>query len=697
MKSTPPLNNVHEPLYNSRLIKNYVVYMKKYYPEVEIDSVLSYAYINSYELKDNGHWFSQWQVDRFHERLSRETKNPNISREVGRYMASTDASDPLKNYITGFMTPAAAYWVLEKISPHLSRASTLKTKKLGPNKIEVSATPNPGVTEKLYQCDNRCGIFEALAKVFTNKYAVIDHTTCVHRGGEVCRYIITWENTHSFLLRRARFFFLPLALLSFAALYLFTPPIWFAGVLFLCASFMVGIAIFAEQVGKKELVQNIKDQRNAAKLLLNEINRRYNDALLIKEIGQATSKLLNIDDLLLSVTESMEKLLDYDRGGIWLADSKNTRLVYRVGYGYEPDIEILLRGADFHLNNPNSRGVAVQAFRKNRPFLVNNISEIERDLSARSLEFLKKTGAHSFICVPLVYERRSFGILFVDNLKSKRDLSQSDISLLTGISRQIAISINNAMSYQKLEESKERERNIRKLFESYVPPSVIKRYVSGVDLFRGEEASISALFLDIRGFTSSTEMMRVGDVVLFLNQYFEKCSHIISEEHGHINKYTGDGFLAIFGAPEPLENHVAMSFNAACRILELSGRLVMGDSPIEIGIGIHTGRAILGNLGSRTKMEYTAIGDTVNTAARLQELTKQFEEFSLIISRDVLDEVDIGHPCYKSMINLGIQEIRGKKDSLEMFGLKALTRGNPFSTHEDLTDGLEPIQVTSGV
>ena len=697
MDSSFSFNKIDEPLYNSRLIKNYVVYVKEYYPELEIDSILNYAYITKYELDDQGHWFSQWQVDRFHEGLSRETKNPNLSRDVGRYMASSDVSGPIKQYIMGFMTPAAAYWVLEKIVPHLTRACTLKTIKLGPNKVEVSVTPKPGVIERSYQCENRAGQFEAIAKVFTNKYAIIDHPTCIHKGGGACRYIITWEDTSSFLWRRFRLYLISLALLSLAALYFLITPIHYAGLIFLSAFFLIGIVIHTEEAEKKELIHNVKDQSNAANLLLNEINRRHNDTLLIKEIGQATSKLLNIDDLLKYVMESMKRLLDYDRGGIWLVNSDNTCLVYRAGYGYESDIDNILKSSDFHLDDPNSKGVAVQAFRKQRPFLVNDFSEIESDLTARSLEFIKNIGAHSFICVPLVYERRSFGIIFVDNVRSKRTLSQTDISLLTGVSRQISISINNAISYQKLKESKERESNLRKLFERYVPPSVIRRYVSELDLFRGEEAFITALFLDIRDFTASTEKMNVVNVVSFLNDYFEKCSRIISDEHGHINKYTGDGFLAIFGAPEPLKNHISMGFNAACRILKLSDDMVMGNIPIEIGVGLHTGRAILGNLGSRTKMEYTAIGDTINTAARLQELSKQFEEFSLIMSRDVLDGIDPGHPFYNSIINLGLRMIRGKKDTLEIFGFKNPKDHPSFDSRVYDKGGLDPMQIISGV
>ncbi|MFC1534091.1 adenylate/guanylate cyclase domain-containing protein [Thermodesulfobacteriota bacterium] len=694
--SSSKYNKIDEPLYNSRLIKNYVIYVTKFHPKADIDSILSYAYITKHELEDQGHWLSQWQVDRFHEFLARETKNPNISREVGRFMASSEALGPLKQYVMGFIKPASAYWVLEKIAPHLSRSFTLKTKKLGPNKVEVSVTPHPGVVEKPYQCQNRSGQFEALAKIFTNKYANIEHPICIHSGGEKCLYIISWENTNSFLWRRVRFFLISLALLAFSMNYFFIQLIHNERVVFLFASVIVGIVFYLEHIERNELIQNIKEQGNAAKLLLNEINGRYNDTLLIKEIGQATSKLLDIDDLLESVIESMGKLLDYDRGGIWLVNKEETSLIYRIGYGYQPDIEDLLKKSDFHLDRPNSRGVVIQTFKKQRPFLVNNISEIESDLSVRSLEFVKKTGTKSFICVPLVYERKSFGILLVDNLRSKRTLSQSDISLLTGVSRQIAISINNAMSYQELKESKEREENTRKLFERYVPPSVIRRYVSGdVDLFLSEEASITALFLDIRGFTSSSEKMNAGDALSFLNEYFEECSRIISEEHGHINKYTGDGFLAIFGAPEPVENNAAMCFNAVCKILELSGSFILGDRPMEIGVGIHTGKAILGNLGSSTKMEYTAIGDTVNTAARLEEFTKQFEEFPVIMSRDVRKEIDKDHPFYENIMNLGLQKIRGKKDTIEVFGFTP-PKDHLLSIHRNKS-GFEPLQIIRGV
>ncbi|MFC1891866.1 adenylate/guanylate cyclase domain-containing protein [Thermodesulfobacteriota bacterium] len=660
---------IDDPLYNSRIINNYAVYVKQFYPHLDLNSLLEYAWIKPYELEDQGHWFSQWQVDRFHELLYKETKLSEISREVGRYAASAEASGALKHYVMGFMSPSAAYWVLEKFTPHLTRASTYKTKKLGTNKVEVIVTPNPGVAEKRYQCENRAGLFEAIPKLFTNSFAEVEHTTCIHRGGDVCRYIITWDSSAIMVWKRIRYYLIALSLVSCAALYFFVPPSYFAAIVFLLASIIVMIAFHSEGAEKKELVKNIREQSDAARNLLNEINLRYNDATLIKEIGQTTSKLMDVDEMFSSVILSIEKHLDYDRGGIWLANDKRTELSYKIGYGYDSEIETLLRNSSFHIR-VESKGVAVQAFLKQRPFLVNNIRDLEGSLSKRSFEFMKKTRAQSFICVPLVYENDSFGVLFVDNLKSKRPLGQSDISLLSGVSRQLAISIHNSISYHKLSESRQREHSLRKLFERYVPASIIKRYVDSgdIDLFQGEELNITTMFLDIRDFTLHSEDMEPSDVVSFLNGFFQGCSQIISEMHGHINKYTGDGFLAIFGAPEPLEDHVNRAFEAMYRILKLTEKHLLGGRPMGVGVGIHTGQAILGNIGSQTEMEYTAVGDIVNTAARLEELCKVFPEFPVIISSNVWEKIDNEHRLKKLFSNLGPQEIRGKKDRIDVYG-----------------------------
>jgi GAF domain-containing protein len=154
------------------------------------------------------------------------------------------------------------------------------------------------------------------------------------------------------------------------------------------------------------------------------------------------------------------KRLDFDRGMIMLANKSQDLLVYTVSYGYNPKDEDYLKGTQFHLDNPLSRGTAVEAFRTQKPILVNDVAEIEGDLSKKSLDFVRAMGSQSFICVPIVYKGQSMGILVVDNVQSKKPLGQTEVSLLMGIAPQIGIGINNALAYQRLRESEERFRSL---------------------------------------------------------------------------------------------------------------------------------------------------------------------------------------------------------------------------------------------
>jgi hypothetical protein len=209
------------PVFNSRIIKTYLEYLVKHYSDVDVDSILKYAAINRYEVDDPGYWFSQCQVDRFHDILSQKTGDPNISREAGRYAASSKASGAIRQYALGLMSPTSAYLLMEKLYPTMSRGATIKVTKLGPRKIEIVSTPKPGINEKHFQCENRIGQFEAVAKLFTKRFATIDHPSCFHRGDDCCRYIITWEKVDSFIFKRLSNYSM---LLSIAiVLFIFSP------------------------------------------------------------------------------------------------------------------------------------------------------------------------------------------------------------------------------------------------------------------------------------------------------------------------------------------------------------------------------------------------------------------------------------------------------------------------------------------
>ncbi|TFG89695.1 MAG: hypothetical protein E4H15_08905 [Syntrophobacterales bacterium] len=183
------------PLYNIRNIKIFVEYITKNYSGIDIVPILEYSGIATYQMEDDGCWLTQDQIDRFFEIVVSKTGNSNIAREAGRYSVLSKAGLPVQQYALGFITPATAYAVMEKLYSQVSLSCNLTTKRLGSNSVEISVTPKEGVVEKPYQCENRTGIFEGVAEMFTNELARIDHPACIHKGDSACTYIITWKRT----------------------------------------------------------------------------------------------------------------------------------------------------------------------------------------------------------------------------------------------------------------------------------------------------------------------------------------------------------------------------------------------------------------------------------------------------------------------------------------------------------------------
>jgi HD-GYP domain-containing protein (c-di-GMP phosphodiesterase class II) len=436
--------NMSKPLYNSRIVDTYIKLIKRRYSYINIGELLAYAGMKPYEVADQGHWFTQEQINLFHERLKKLTGNDDIAREAGRYAASPEAIGVMRQYILGLIGPSKTYEMFGKASTKFTRSSHYESRKLAGNLIEVTVTPNEGVIEQPFQCANRTGFMEAASMIFNYELPHIDHPECIFKGDKACRYIIHWKKNLSFVWRRVRnIAALFLIIASFSMLLVY--PL-FALQTIIPVSFVIVLllTLIAEHQEKKEMKSSLDNLWNSSDQLLEQINMNYNNALMTNEIGQVISRQTNIDDILLSVVQILEKRLDYDRGLILLTNREKDRLVFCAGFGYSEEQLGLLKKTAFHLNRPESKGAFVVALREQKPLLINDVNEIEGDLSPRSLALLNKLGAKSFICCPIICEDEGLGILAVDHLKSKRPLLQSDMSLLMGIAPVIGISIRNA-------------------------------------------------------------------------------------------------------------------------------------------------------------------------------------------------------------------------------------------------------------
>ncbi|KAA1416910.1 adenylate/guanylate cyclase domain-containing protein [Nocardioides humilatus] len=208
----------------------------------------------------------------------------------------------------------------------------------------------------------------------------------------------------------------------------------------------------------------------------------------------------------------------------------------------------------------------------------------------------------------------------------------------------------------------ERER-IRAAFGTYVDPAIAEHVLrEGTDL-AGEELELSMLFVDIRNFTGFAEQTTAPEVVSTINRLFERAVPAIREHGGHVDKFVGDGLLAVFGAPRRLDNHADAAVAAALAIADAAEAEFAGS--LSIGIGVNTGTVVAGNVGGAGRFEFSVIGDPVNVAARIESATRQTGDTILVSARtcDLLDATDM------QVVERPAIELKGKSGAVSLFAI----------------------------
>ena len=209
--------------------------------------------------------------------------------------------------------------------------------------------------------------------------------------------------------------------------------------------------------------------------------------------------------------------------------------------------------------------------------------------------------------------------------------------------------------------------HVKEVFGRYIATQVSDKILKGEVNLGGDVRRVTILFSDIRNFTGMSEAMPPQAVVSFLNDYFSEMVDAVFEQGGVLDKFMGDGLMAVFGSIGDEREHPRRAVRAALRMKALLAKIngvrsVSGQQPIAIGIGIHTDEVIVGNIGSRKRLEYTVVGDGVNTTSRLQGLNKEFGT-TILISETTYEAVKNEFECRQ----MGEAHLRGKTKNLQCY------------------------------
>lgn len=379
------------------------------------------------------------------------------------------------------------------------------------------------------------------------------------------------------------------------------------------------------------------------KTLARETLDKYKEITILYNIAENISACLDLKEVARLILDEAKRLVRAAAGSIMLMNEKTKELeiISALGQEYEPKT-ILKSG----------RGIAGSVILSGKAEIVNDVSSDPRFIPGKNI-------VSSLMCAPLKIKDRVLGVI---NISSETPVTYTagELKFLSILASEAAAAIENAI----LHENKLKEERIKTTLERYIAPQIVKAIMEAkedIPLIPAKK-NIAILFSDIRNFSSVCEELAPEKVVGYLNEYFAHMVDIIFRYEGTLNKFVGDMIVAIFGAPSnPGDNErraIETAINMQRRIKEIPVFWIRDN--FNTGIGINSGEVVVGNIGSPQHMDYTAIGDEVNIAERLQSIAGGGQ--ILVTSR----VYDVTKGMFKFR-EFGSIEVKGKRQPVEVF------------------------------
>jgi adenylate cyclase len=379
---------------------------------------------------------------------------------------------------------------------------------------------------------------------------------------------------------------------------------------------------------------------------------------IFQVLVQVAKALLQSDDLntlLNTVMDMIFKYLSVERGLIILFDE---------GGNPVPKLTKFIDGAE-QQDIPISRTILKMVAEQQVALMTSNALEDARLLGGKSIAI---HGIRSAMCVPLWNRQRVIGAVQVDSPIHIGRFTEEDLDLLTALANFAAVAIERAQLSEKVEQ----ERKIRSKMERYHSPSVIDEIVKGVISANETEIrsmEVSILFADISGFTTISETKKPEEVSEFLSHFFSCAVESIFAYGGTLDKFIGDAVMAFFGAPIPQDDHADRAVLAGLMLQRLvdewnQEREASGLPIVRVRVGINSGPAVVGNVGTEKRVDYTVLGSSVNIASRLESGVAKPGQ--VVISQNTLDRV-MGSFHTESLGEFALKGLQQKMPVFQVF------------------------------
>ena len=432
---------------------------------------------------------------------------------------------------------------------------------------------------------------------------------------------------------------------------------------------VIATSPFRGQGDSSELIFNVKEAKSSGAFAIEgqqmlqphdqylSVLERSNKVLFVLyEISRQLNQIHDLNQLLEKIMQLIFMVIDADAGFLMLLGAN----------GEEDFIPVVVK----HRAPPP--GSHEQSTRPSKTLMRRVIRDKVALLTSNAMEDARLNGSKSVViqrirsamCVPLWRKDKIIGVIQLDSTRPEAHFTNEDLELLKAIAGQMALIIEQA----SLNEQIRQEEQMRSRLERFHSPQVVEMILSGGqetkdNIMEPKELTATILFADIIDFTPLAEKLPPQEVNILLNRFFSTMTDIIFNYDGTLDKYIGDGLMAVFGAPMQKDDDAKRAVLAALDMREALKKLKMEldeDKRFDIRIGINTGKAVAGNIGSPKRLDYTVIGDPVNIASRLESLASP-------------NQILIGEETYKLVQSdfltnpLGPKKVKGKTSSIMVY------------------------------
>lgn len=400
--------------------------------------------------------------------------------------------------------------------------------------------------------------------------------------------------------------------------------------------------------GREESEQEIKAE-------LSSLERSNKVLFVLYEISRQLNSIHDFDELLKKIMDLVFAVIDADYGYLILTGDE----------GKDDLIPVVVKSSIQKSNGKKEFKASTTIIKKvvhDKVALLTSNAMADSRLDHGESLFLQQI--RSAMCVPLWKKDKIIGVIQLESVRMDNQFDQDDLELLKAIGSQMAMIIEQASLNEQI---REEERLINRL-ERFHSPQVIEMILKAGqetkdNIMEPKDLTATILFTDINGFTRLSECMPPRDVNMILNEYFSKMTDIIFKYDGTLDKYIGDGLMAVFGAPMEKEDDPERAVLAAREMREELASMMDAkgaEQRFTIRTGINTGRVVAGNIGSPRRMDYTVVGDPVNIASRLESIANPNQ---ILISEDTYR-----HVKGKFNINkVGPKQFKGKSAEILVY------------------------------